>query len=292
MRPQPVVREPGRAWAEPARRSCPSPRASSPSRTPPSCGASCRSIAGRDDPPADAQRLARQRQRRQPRHASTAARCMDLMKTRSLRHALVLSWTGSPAPGRVRGARCGNDPDRLPDQRAGHDLGAGSQAVRLGRQQPPHGHDRHAGHHRQRARRQRRGGGARSCSTSSPGPNWQTPTRHGQGTDETGPAGRRRRSRQRKDAAQEAGLEYTRMPCLGHPVFRNEPVNYDPREQVDRRILSGAGRAQRVPGLLPRPGAGPEGQRLHPQRAGRQRGRRRGLRVAGASAGGSCGTGR
>ena len=33
-------------------------------------------------------------------------------------------------------------------------------------------------------------------------------------------------------AAQEAGTDYERIPCLGHPVFRNEPVNYDPRERV------------------------------------------------------------
>lgn len=35
-----------------------------------------------------------------------------------------------------------------------------------------------------------------------------------------------------KMAAQEASLEYERIPCLGHPVFRNNAVNYDPREQV------------------------------------------------------------
>lgn len=33
-------------------------------------------------------------------------------------------------------------------------------------------------------------------------------------------------------AAKEAGTDYERIPCLGHPVFRNEPVNYDPRERV------------------------------------------------------------
>jgi succinyl-CoA synthetase alpha subunit len=35
-----------------------------------------------------------------------------------------------------------------------------------------------------------------------------------------------------KLAAKEAALEYERIPCLGHPVFRNDPVNYDPRERV------------------------------------------------------------
>ena len=35
-----------------------------------------------------------------------------------------------------------------------------------------------------------------------------------------------------RNAAKEAGLEYERIPCLGHPVFRDKPVNYDPRERV------------------------------------------------------------
>ncbi len=33
-------------------------------------------------------------------------------------------------------------------------------------------------------------------------------------------------------AAKEAGTDYERIPCLGHPVFKNKPVNYDPRERV------------------------------------------------------------
>lgn len=33
-------------------------------------------------------------------------------------------------------------------------------------------------------------------------------------------------------AAKEAGVEYERIPCLGHPIFRDKPVNYDPRERV------------------------------------------------------------
>ncbi|MBN2212177.1 MAG: hypothetical protein JW709_12335 [Sedimentisphaerales bacterium] len=37
---------------------------------------------------------------------------------------------------------------------------------------------------------------------------------------------------QQRNAAKEAGADYERIPCLGHPVFRNDPVNYDPREQV------------------------------------------------------------
>lgn len=35
-----------------------------------------------------------------------------------------------------------------------------------------------------------------------------------------------------KLAAQDSGTDYVKIPCLGHPVFRNDPVNYDPREQI------------------------------------------------------------
>ena len=35
-----------------------------------------------------------------------------------------------------------------------------------------------------------------------------------------------------RSAAKEAGTDYDRIPCLGHPVFSDKPVNYDPREQV------------------------------------------------------------
>jgi citrate synthase len=50
--------------------------------------------------------------------------------------------------------------------------------------------------------------------------------------------------KRRKEAAQEAGLEYERIPCLGHPVFRDQAVNYDPRERVIAAALQEAGRAQ------------------------------------------------
>ena len=43
-------------------------------------------------------------------------------------------------------------------------------------------------------------------------------------------------SRQRS-AAKEAGTDYERIPCLGHPVFKDKPVNYDPREQVISNYL-------------------------------------------------------
>ena len=38
--------------------------------------------------------------------------------------------------------------------------------------------------------------------------------------------------KKRKVAAKDAGVEYERVPCLGHPVFNTELVNYDPRERV------------------------------------------------------------
>lgn len=40
-----------------------------------------------------------------------------------------------------------------------------------------------------------------------------------------------------RSAAKEAGTEYERIPCLGHPVFRDNEINYDPREQVITNYL-------------------------------------------------------
>ncbi len=34
-----------------------------------------------------------------------------------------------------------------------------------------------------------------------------------------------------RNAAKDAGTSYERIPCLGHPVFKDKPVNYDPRER-------------------------------------------------------------
>jgi len=45
-----------------------------------------------------------------------------------------------------------------------------------------------------------------------------------------------------KEAAQEAGLDYERIPCLGHPVFNDKPVNYDPREQAIWQAIQKTGR--------------------------------------------------
>jgi citrate synthase len=36
----------------------------------------------------------------------------------------------------------------------------------------------------------------------------------------------------KRTAAKQAGTAYDRIPCLGHPIFRDQPVNFDPREQV------------------------------------------------------------
>lgn len=41
----------------------------------------------------------------------------------------------------------------------------------------------------------------------------------------------------RKRAAAEQDVAFQRVPCLGHPVYRNDEVNYDPREQVLTRFL-------------------------------------------------------
>lgn len=45
-----------------------------------------------------------------------------------------------------------------------------------------------------------------------------------------------------KDAAKEAGVDYERIPCVGHPVYNKDPVNYDPREQAVCRFIAKAGK--------------------------------------------------
>jgi len=44
-----------------------------------------------------------------------------------------------------------------------------------------------------------------------------------------------------KLAAKDAGIEYAKIPCLGHPVFNTERVNYDPRERVIFQYLEDQG---------------------------------------------------
>ena len=43
--------------------------------------------------------------------------------------------------------------------------------------------------------------------------------------------------KKRKSAAKDAGIEIEKVPCLGHPVFNQDTVNYDPRERVISRYL-------------------------------------------------------
>jgi len=48
--------------------------------------------------------------------------------------------------------------------------------------------------------------------------------------------------RKAKDSAKEAGVDYERIPCLGHPVFNDKPVNYDPRERAIWEAIQQTGR--------------------------------------------------
>ena len=43
--------------------------------------------------------------------------------------------------------------------------------------------------------------------------------------------------KQRKQVAKEAGVAYEKIPCLGHPVFNTEAVNFDPRERVIAEVM-------------------------------------------------------
>lgn len=42
-------------------------------------------------------------------------------------------------------------------------------------------------------------------------------------------------------AAKEAGTQYRRIPCMGHPVYKDRDVNYDPREVVVSEFLESKG---------------------------------------------------
>lgn len=48
--------------------------------------------------------------------------------------------------------------------------------------------------------------------------------------------------KKKKVAAKEASMDYEKIPCLGHPVFKDDPVNYDPREQVIYNFIKENGR--------------------------------------------------
>lgn len=51
-----------------------------------------------------------------------------------------------------------------------------------------------------------------------------------------------RRFKKTRDAAKEAGVDYERIPCLGHPVYNKDQVNFDPREQAVSRMLAQSGK--------------------------------------------------
>ena len=43
-----------------------------------------------------------------------------------------------------------------------------------------------------------------------------------------------------KDAAKDSGVDYERIPCLGHPIFNDQPVNFDPRERAIYKVIKDA----------------------------------------------------
>jgi hypothetical protein len=51
-------------------------------------------------------------------------------------------------------------------------------------------------------------------------------------------------------------LDIAKLPGVNHPVFKDKPVNHDPREVFHRPPVRGARRDQRVPRVLPGTGAG------------------------------------
>jgi len=49
--------------------------------------------------------------------------------------------------------------------------------------------------------------------------------------------------KKKKAVAKEASMEYEKIPCLGHPVFKDGAVNHDPREQVIYNFIKEHGRS-------------------------------------------------
>jgi len=43
--------------------------------------------------------------------------------------------------------------------------------------------------------------------------------------------------KKRKSAAKDAGIDIEKIPCLGHPVFNQETINYDPRERAISKVM-------------------------------------------------------
>jgi succinyl-CoA synthetase alpha subunit/citrate synthase len=50
-----------------------------------------------------------------------------------------------------------------------------------------------------------------------------------------------RRFATERAAAKEAGIDYARIPCLGHPVYRDKDVNFDPRERAVAAVIEAKG---------------------------------------------------
>ena len=143
-----LVRRAGRAGAQPAARSwCLHAGQIIPSRTPRSSSMQQQASAGTADPPADAPRLARLRPTTASRRGLYGYSRAGADEGRLVRRRAdpVLDRRAAPAT-RFETSAGGDVPDRLADQRPGHDLGPGGQAVRLGGQPAAHGHDRHPGH--------------------------------------------------------------------------------------------------------------------------------------------------
>jgi hypothetical protein len=61
------------------------------------------------------------------------------------------------------------------------------------------------------------------------------------------------------------------IPCINHPVFKDRPVNIDPREEYVAQPARQPRRVQHLPRLLPHPGAGTRRRRRDAQRVLRQR---------------------
>ena len=81
----------------------------------------------------------------------------------------------------------------------------------------------------------------------------------------------------------DGSLDIQKIPGVNHPVFKDKPVNHDPREVFIARQAGRARRAQRLPRLLPCAGAGAVRRRRVAHRVLRQH--RRGDRRAAAEDG-------
>ncbi|HUS90942.1 MAG TPA: hypothetical protein VM695_03790 [Phycisphaerae bacterium] len=165
----------------------------------------------------------------------------ELMSRHSFCEALILYWTGQP-PARAFEARLvemtltaslTNGPGTISAQGAKLSTSAGNtpntaMIATLATLGEDHG-----------------GNGRRAVKFLA-GIFWQTPMTDPYAADHgldlaAMAAERARQFRQAKAAAKEAGVDYERIPCLGHPVFNTEPVNHDPRERAIGEHLAAEG---------------------------------------------------